>query len=132
MSIPKKIHPFDKLCNKNIDIVSTRDQRVCIIPDGTGYNCILSYNGRSINTPFSLGSGYNGRKPTAGEVVYCIMSDGRSAYDTDFESWCDDLGYSSDSIAHKKLYDKCIEIESDVRYLLGDDYDKFQEASEDY
>ena len=46
---------------------------------------------------FSQGYGHNGREPKTADVLDCLSSDAASIGNTDFEMWCNDLGYDSDS-----------------------------------
>jgi hypothetical protein len=48
-------------------------------------------------------------KPDMCEVLHVIARDYTYAREFSFKPWCEYLGYNSDSISHRKVYDQCLE-----------------------
>lgn len=47
-------------------------------------------------------------KPSLASVLHSLILDGSAYFDAlTFEDWCDGLGYPSDSIKARKMYDEC-------------------------
>lgn len=63
-------------------------------------------------------------KPDAARVLGCLAMDA-SGYDNarDFTDWCNEYGYSDDSIKARKIYDVIAEQAKALRHFLADDYD---------
>jgi hypothetical protein len=53
-------------------------------------------------------------KPKIADVMYSLFMDA-SAADENFHDWCDNFGYSSDSISALNTYKKCLEIATALR-----------------
>lgn len=69
--------------------------------------------------------------PTLEDVVYSLVSDaGIVAYSSTFDEFCDDFGYSNDSISAKQCYDSSCETHR--KLLISGDFEKLQELFEDY
>ena len=48
--------------------------------------------------------------PTLTDVLYCLVSDANSIeYSVGFEDWASELGYDTDSIKAKAMFDQCVE-----------------------
>lgn len=62
--------------------------------------------------------------PTAADVLYCLLADASSVEYNDFEGWCADLGYDSDSIKARKVYDECVRQTRKLHRFLGDAFDE--------
>jgi hypothetical protein len=59
--------------------------------------------------PFYVGSSFEG-EPTRQDVIHALLSDRQTIqYSSKFEEWADGLGYNSDSISDKKLFDTLVE-----------------------
>lgn len=86
----------------------------------------LRYRGRRLTVPFFTGSALTG-EPSAADVLGCLVSDAR-ATEQDFDEWCGDLGFDTDSCSAKKTYDACVKMGHKVRRLLGADFDAFCNA----
>lgn len=69
----------------------------------------------------SQGYGHNGREPKTADVLDCLSSDAASIGNTDFEMWCNDLGYDSDSRKAEKTYKACEHSARRLRNFLGDE-----------
>lgn len=74
------------------------------------YECILKRNGdRMFAVPFYQGKS-NATPPTRIDVLHALFADkGTLQYSSDFEDWASGLGYNSDSITDKKLFDDITE-----------------------
>lgn len=70
------------------------------------YECILKRNGeRMFAIPFYQGKAHT-KPPKREDVIHSLLADrGTLQYANDFEGWADGLGYNSDSISDKKLFD---------------------------
>jgi hypothetical protein len=70
--------------------------------------------------------------PRAATVLHSTLMDAR-ALDTSFEYWCDDFGYSSDSIKHLNVYQACCEIGKKINAMFNHEQRKhLNELLEDY
>jgi len=79
-----------------------------------------------MTTFFSKGIGHHGAEPTVEEVLDCLSSDASGIENArDFEDFCNEYGYSSDSRKAEKIYRECQHSASRLRKFLGDDlYDQ--------
>ena len=46
--------------------------------------------------------------PSSANVLYCLTGDFVSVAEADFETWCENTGYSDDSISAFKAYKLCV------------------------
>lgn len=69
------------------------------------------------------------KPPKLEDVLHCLFLDSQ-AHDESFDSWCDNLGYSSDSISAKAVYDACIDNYFKFKKALGVDYSEVKLAIE--
>lgn len=88
-----------------------------------GYRCTLKYQGRRYSFDFWCGSGIT-RKPDAESCLECLLSDANSG-ELDFEQFCGDLGYDSDSRKAEQTWKAYQKTAARLKRLLGDDYDTF-------
>lgn len=115
-----------------------------VIPDdadewqqnANAYTAILHYKGRRLTTPFFTGSGWK-HDPTAADVLHSLISDAQSVpptpgYEYSFEQWADDLGYDTDSRKAEKTYRAVVRSAKKTRQFLGNDFEEFAEAAQDY
>ena len=66
------------------------------------------------------------KKPTSEDVLDALLSDADALqYDT-FEDWAPELGYDTDSIKAKKIYEACRKTGSELKKLLG--HENFEAA----
>lgn len=71
--------------------------------------------------------------PNPLDVIYSLIRDADVLDAGGFESWADDLGYNSDSIQHKAIYDKCLDHALKLRQHIGEvGINKLQEAFNEY
>lgn len=82
-----------------------------------------------MSTYFSKGFGHKGAEPKADEVLDCMVGDGYLGQT--FEEFCDDFGYSDDSIKAKKTWQACQRNLLRLNKFLGDDLnDKLRDEVE--
>lgn len=55
--------------------------------------------------------------PYAADVLYSLLSDGEAA-DMSFNDWCDNFGYSSDSISAFNTYQQCSTVGNDLQKVF--------------
>lgn len=74
------------------------------------YECILKRNGeRMFAVPFYQGKAHTA-PPSRMDVLHALLSDrGTLDYAPEFENWASGLGYNTDSISDKKLFDAITE-----------------------
>ena len=99
-------------------------------PKSHPWKVILRYNGRQLTTPFYTGEI---KDPTVQDVLYCLISDVQSIESTTgFEDWATNLGYDTDSRKAEKIYKGCCKEQKQIRRFLGNDFNTFAEAFQDY
>lgn len=99
--------------------------------NSTSWKVTLQYKKRKLTTPFHTGSKI--KEPTADGVLYCLISDVQSVEQSSgFEDWATSLGFDTDSRKAEKIYNQCCDFVPKVRQFLGDDFDSFAKACEDY
>lgn len=74
---------------------------------------------RQLTTRFSMGEGHNGNEPTAYDVLGSLLLDAQSVEWGSFESWCDEMGYDSDSRKAEKMYHDCEKEAVQLEKFLG-------------
>ena len=78
---------------------------------GDHWKVKLSAKGKSFTIYFSKGYGHHGQEPDAAEVLECMTSDITCVhpdYCRDFEDFCSNLGYDSDSRTAERIYKNCV------------------------
>lgn len=71
-------------------------------------------------------------RPHIASVIHSLMLDS-GALDESFDVWCDNFGYSSDSIKAFNLYRECCEVAKNFRPLFDrDTYQQLSKLLEDY
>jgi hypothetical protein len=63
--------------------------------------------------------------PSVADVVSCLVSDGMSAQ-SDFEEWCSELGYDSDSRKAYSMYQECQTTLCKLVALFGSDLQRLE------
>ncbi|QJI53029.1 hypothetical protein XccvBFoX4_gp75 [Xanthomonas phage FoX4] len=81
---------------------------------------------KAIASECESGRRYNDKRtmiepPSVVDVMYCLLSDARALDCRDFEYWCSDYGYDSDSIKAKAAYDYCVTEGLKLRSAFGAD-----------
>jgi hypothetical protein len=97
-------------------------------PHAHAYLVTLRRKGRRLTVPFYTGSAWD-HDPEAHDVLECLCSDAMSV-DQDFENWCADLGFDSDSRKDERTYKACVKIAEKLRRFLGEDFEMFCRAGE--
>jgi hypothetical protein len=71
---------------------------------------------------FSKGSGHNGEAPTVAEVLDCLASDAAGIENArDFEDWCSEYGYDTDSRKNARAYRACKRQAIALNRIMGND-----------
>ncbi len=88
------------------------------------YRVKLSYQGRSMTTPFKTGTGWT-EEPTASDVLGSLLSDASGIDNArgDFEMWAAEYGYNTDSRKAEKIFRQCKSQTEKLAKLLGEDYE---------
>ena len=60
-------------------------------------------------------------KPSIVDVLRCLFEDASSASNFNFNDWCDEYGYSNDSIKALNIYKSCLDTASALRKDLSPD-----------
>lgn len=87
------------------------------------YRVTLKYQRRAYTFDFFMGSA-NTDEPSSEGTLECLLSDASSA-DQDFESFCSDMGYDSDSRKAERIYQACQKVRGNLQRLLGEDFEAF-------
>lgn len=82
------------------------------------WRCTLTCGGRRMSLTFSKGFGHHGERPSVSEVLSCLASD-TSCLDEDFDQWCGNYGYDTDSRKAWKTFQACTQQSMKLRVLLG-------------
>ena len=69
-----------------------------------GWSITLKYKGK--RAQFRFYGGGNASTPTASDLVWAVAIDSE-AVDESFKDWCDNFGYSTDSITARSTYKAC-------------------------
>lgn len=86
----------------------------------------LTRKGKTLATPYRMGTGHGGEAPTRETVLDSLCSDASSVVNAlDFEDWASDFGYDSDSRKAEKVYRECVKQTEKLRKFLGDDFDAY-------
>lgn len=73
----------------------------------TAWDVVLHKGNARVNVDFLTGSAVS--SVTRYDVLYALMSDNNTILDYEnFDRWANSLGYNSDSINDKKIYDLCV------------------------
>lgn len=67
--------------------------------------------------------------PKVDELLECLFSDSEAGQES-FDNFCDNFGYSADSIKAASTYARCIETKHKLRKALGVHYEKEKERIE--
>lgn len=94
--------------------------------DANGYSVQLKYAKRTLTVDFWMGSAHT-KEPTAEDVIECLLADASGA-DQDFENWCLDYAYDTDSRRAERIYQKVQSITAKLRKFLGEDFGVFLNA----
>lgn len=88
----------------------------------------LKFGKVRMTTYFSQGIGHDGKAPEADSVLDCLVSDGYLGQT--FDEFCDDFGYSNDSIKARNTWKATQKNLLKLNRFLGDDL--FAKLKDDY
>ena len=88
-----------------------------------GWSCTLRYQGRQYTFDFWQGSAIR-EDPDAHGCLDCLLSDAQAG-EQDFEEFCSETGYDSDSRKAEATWKACQKTAKAMRRLLGDDFETF-------
>lgn len=91
-----------------------------------GYRLKLIYQGRSYAFDFWQGTGIT-HEPDVSGVLECLLFD--SSAPEDFEEFCKEFGYDIDSRKAEQTHKACLKIQSNMKRLLGSDFETFLYAN---
>ena len=74
--------------------------------------------GHTMTTYFSMGLGHKGKQPQAADVLDCLASDAIGTSD-DFEDFCSNFAYNTDSRKAEKIYKACQHSAARLNNFLG-------------
>ena len=80
------------------------------------FKVTLRFGRKRLTIPFSQGDAYT-EKPTADDVLSCLASD--SAGPDDFEEFCAEYGYDSDSRMAERTFKACRKQKEQLSRFLG-------------
>jgi hypothetical protein len=112
------------------------------IPEGMRdmhpYTVTLTRGGKKITTPFYTGVSVRleeraSQSKIAADVLHSLVSDTQGFENArDFEDWASEYGYDVDSRKAERIYQSLSKIAPQVRDFLGEDFETFAEAAQDY
>lgn len=85
---------------------------------GRHYKVTLKFNRKQLTVPFSCGYGIE-KEPDEADVLDCLASDASGDF-RDFESWCSDYGYDTDSRKAEKTFKAIVPQTDKLKKFLGD------------
>jgi len=133
-----------------------------ITDEGLHWQCIISCNELTLETPYYQGVGHipkyshfdrtesaakkvertcesgfsNGKRipsPSLADVMYSVTMDADAIDHQDFASWAADYGYDPDSRMEERIYQSCITTGLKLRLMVGDTgINRMREAFQDY
>jgi hypothetical protein len=85
------------------------------------YRVTLRFNRKQLTCYFSMGIGLSG-EPTAEDVLNSLAADAAGVENArDFEDWCSEYGYDTDSRKAEKTFKICQKQAKQLKAFLGDD-----------
>jgi hypothetical protein len=85
---------------------------------------------RSLTTYYSQGSAHTGEPDTA-HVMSALISDADCGQ-YDFEEFCADLGYDSDSIKARNTWQACKSMHQKLNQFLGEKFEEFANLAREF
>jgi hypothetical protein len=85
------------------------------------WKCKFNLPGKSgFEVLFSMGQGHHGQAPKAEDVLNCLASDAAGVANArNFEDWCSEYGYDTDSRKAERTYNTIIEQADQLKAFLG-------------
>lgn len=93
------------------------------------YKCVLGRGRKRHTFDFYTGMGWT-KDPTASDVLENVRTDCWSG-ELDFEEFCDEFGYDTDSRSAERIHRACVKQSNGVRRVMGDAFDRFMEPDFD-
>lgn len=129
-----KVHPLKKLCAKKIKvefkpIAERSNGKEWPSTGAQHFLATIRYKKRELQTEYTIGSAVV--RPEAADLVHCLLNDASAGQDS-FEDFCSSFGYDTDSRKAHATWLACQTAARDIKFLLGDDLEMFQEAAVDY
>jgi hypothetical protein len=91
----------------------------------------LRYQRRQYTFPFWTGTGWTS-EPETFDALHCILSDASGFENSSgFEDWASDYGYDTDSRKAERIYRSVEVVYTNVKRLLGDDFEDFMGMDDD-
>lgn len=91
------------------------------------YTATIIYDGKHFSTPYFTGLGW-ATEPTWEDVMSSLISDAKAYQGTrDFTDFCNELGYSTDSIKAKEIYEACRRTSVRLESMFGEDLAEIDE-----
>lgn len=87
-------------------------------------------NGLTLSLETDFFGGDKALEPTVADALHCMVSDtwGVRCVNDDFEDWCSNTGYDSDSRKAEALFNRCLEQADRVEAFLDGIFDQFTDA----
>jgi len=127
--------PLAELCAELGITASVRelDGDLTTFPDWAkqGWSITLKYKGK--RAQFRYYGGGKASAPTASDLVWSVATDS-TALEESFKDWCDNFGYSTDSIKARSTYKACQRNGSRLTDLIGnaDVFSQLVESAREY
>ena len=96
-----------------------------------GWSVVLKYNKK--RAQFRFYGGGKANTPTASDLVFAVSIDS-TALNEDFNDWCGDFGYTTDSVKAISTYKACKRNGSRLVNLIGNEenFNQLVESSREY
>jgi hypothetical protein len=96
-----------------------------------GWSIVLKYQGK--RAQFRFYGGGKANTPTASDLVWSVATDS-TALNENFNYWCDNFGYSTDSIKARSIYKACQRNGQRLISLIGNAeiFNQLVESARDY
>jgi hypothetical protein len=127
--------PLAELCAELGITASVRelDGDLTTFPDWAkqGWSIVLKYRGK--RAQFRFYGGGASKTPTASDLVWSVATDS-TALNENFSDWCDNFGYTTDSVKARSTYKACSRNGSRLINLIGseDVFNQLVESARDY
>lgn len=90
------------------------------------WTCKLRAGRKQLTIPFSMGYGHHGKEPSLAGVLECLASDAN--VNPDFEDFCSEFGYNTDSRKAEKIHRSCLSIAKRLDKFLPGGVDSLSEV----
>lgn len=98
----------------------------------TEWKIELAYNGKQLECSYYTGISIT-EEPDVRSTLEALFADAATIEVADnFEDWCEDLGYDSDSITALNTYNDCVKYFVTLHELLGESYSKIRDEVQEW